>query len=171
MAIERTYTVPLRPGFRNAPAYYRTNKAMRTLRLFLARHMKVKDEKIKVGQHLNELIWKHGIKNPPARVTIHVIKNDEGIVMAELEGKSFKEAVRPAAKSEEPQGLKERLQAAVGKKGEGKADEKAAGEEPAAESEAKPAAKKAPAKKAEQPDIRKAPQPKPQKQGMNVHEE
>lgn len=159
MAIERTYTVPLRPGFRNAPAYYRSNKAMATLRAFLVRHMKVADKDVKIGQHLNELIWKHGIKNPPPRVTIHVKKSDDGIVTAELEGKTFKDAVRPKAREEQPTGLKEKLQAAVGKKD--KADDEAV-EEP------KAAPKKA---KKEQPDVRKAPQPKREKQGGTAHEE
>lgn len=162
MAIERTYTVPLRPGFRNAPAYYRTNKAMMTLRRFLVRHMKVRDENIRIGQHLNELIWRHGIKNPPPRVTIHVRKSDEGIVTAELEGKTFKDAVKPLAREEAPTGLKERLQAAVGKKD--KADD---AQEPVAdETEEKPHKKAA--KKA---DVRKAPQPKQHKQGSSAHEE
>jgi non-homologous end joining protein Ku len=118
---------------------------MATLRLFIVRHMKVKDEKIRIGQHLNELIWKHGIKNPPPRVTINVKKADDGIVTAELEGKDFKTAVKPQAKEEAPSGLKERLQAAVGKKED--------------------------APKKEQPDVRKAPKPKAAKQGSSAHEE
>lgn len=123
MAIERTYTVPLRRGYINTPQYYRTNKAMATLRAFLVRHMKVADERVRIGQYLNLYIWKNGIKNPPARVTIVVRKDDEGNVTAELEGKSFKETVKPQARQEQPTGLKERLQAAVGKKGEESAEE------------------------------------------------
>jgi large subunit ribosomal protein L31e len=165
MAIERTYTVPLRSGFRNAPAYYRTNKAMSTLRAFLVRHMKVQDDKIKIGQHLNELLWKHGIKNPPPRVTITVKKTDDGIVTAELVGQTFKEAVKPQAKTEAPTGLKERLEAAVGKKG---AKEEAPAEEGAEEPKAEEKPKKAPAKK---PDVRKAPQPKQHRPGSSAHEE
>ena len=154
MAIERTYTVPLRSGFRNAPKYYRTNKAMSTLRAFLVRHMKVTDDKIKIGQHLNEKLWMHGIKNPPPRITIIVKKDDDGIVTAELEGKSFKDTIKPQARQEQPTGLKERLEAAVG----GKKDT-------ADETEAKPK------KKADKPDIKKAPQPKSEKQGSHAHEE
>ena len=141
--LERTYTVPLRAGYVNTPAYVRTPKAMRVLRIFVARHMKVKDDNIRIGQHLNELIWKHGIKNPPARITVNMKKDEEGLVFVELEGKSFKDAIKPQAKEEAPTGLKERLQAAVG----GKKDEP---------------------KKA---DVRKAPQPTAPKQGMTPHEE
>jgi large subunit ribosomal protein L31e len=152
MVIERTYTVPLRSGFRNAPKYYRTNKAMSTLRAFLVRHMKVSDENVKIGQHLNTFLWKHGIRNPPARVTINVRKDDDGIVTAELEGKTFTESVKPLAREEQPTGLKEKLQAAVGGK-KGAADTEAEPEEKPEKSEAKPKAKKAPAKKRGNDDV------------------
>jgi large subunit ribosomal protein L31e len=147
MVIERTYVIPLRAGFRNAPAYYRTNRAVKTLRAFLVRHMKVKDEQIKLGQHLNMFLWDHGIKNPPPRVTVNVIKNDEGIVTAELEGAKYTETVRPRAKDDEPQGLKEKLQAAVGgkkdKKAEAAKDDAAEGKEDEASDKPKAAPKKA----------------------------
>ena len=118
-AVERTYTVPLRRGFWKTPRYKRTNKAMRTLREFLVRHMKVPDGQIKVGQHLNLFLWKHGIKNPPAKVQITVTKSDEGIVQAELAGKKFLATITPEERQEAPQSMKEKLQAAIGgKKGE-----------------------------------------------------
>jgi hypothetical protein len=95
---------------------------MKTLRAFLARHMRAKDEDIRIGQHLNELLWRHGIKNPPPRVKVTVVKTDDGVVKAELEGKAYKETVKPQAKSEEPTTLKEKLQSVVsGKKEDGEA--------------------------------------------------
>jgi ribosomal protein L31E len=144
MAIERTYVVPLRRGYINTPQYYRTNKAVSTLRKFICKHMKVKDDKIRIGQNLNILLWKHGIKNPPARVTITVSKSDEGIVQAELVGQSYKDSVKPAARDDAPQGLKEKLQAAVGGKKEPETPE--VEEKPKAP--AKKAAKKAATKTA-----------------------
>src|SRR5947207_2780256 len=113
--IERTYTIPLRSGFINVPRYRRTNKAMATLRLFLCHHMKVKDEQVKVGQHVNELLWLHGIKNPPARVIVNVTKGDDGVVYAELAGQEYKGTVKPLAKSDAPTGFKEKLESALGK--------------------------------------------------------
>jgi len=142
--LERTYTVPLRAGFQKSPAYYRTNRAVKTLREFMVRHMKASKDKILIGQALNDHLWRNGIKNPPARVTVLARKLDDGSVQVELVGKDYKGATKPAPRSEEPKGLKERLQAAVGKK-DAKAD---AAEEPAAEAPKKVATKKAPAKKA-----------------------
>jgi ribosomal protein L31E len=147
ITIEREYTVPLRAGYRNAPAYYRTNKAVSTLRKFLMRHMKAKDENIRMGQHLNLHLWKHGIKNPPARVTIHVTKDDAGIVRAELVGKSYSDTVKPMPKTEQAGSMKEKLESLVkGKdKTEGSdAEEKTDAKEAKAEKpkkEAKPKAK------------------------------
>jgi hypothetical protein len=145
---------------------------MRTLRLFLARHMKVKEPDVRVGQHLNELIWQHGIKNPPCRVTINVTKGDDGIAYAELAGKEYKGAVKPKARKEEAGGLREKLQATLaGKKGDDATDESKNDKKDAKDD--KKAADDAAAKKAKkaQPDIRKAPQPKSAKPVENPHEQ
>ncbi len=150
MVIERTYVIPLRAGYRNTPKHCRTNKAVKVLRIFLAKHMKVKEEDVRLGQHINLLLWAHGIKNPPARVTVKVVKGDDGIVKAELESKEFTETVKPSPKSEQPQGLKEKLQAAVGGKKADKTDEKQGA---SVDAKPKPAAKKkaAPKQEAEAP--------------------
>ena len=125
--IERNYTIPLRRGFRNAPKYYRTNKAMATLRAFLVRHMKVSDDNVRIGQYLNEIIWLNGIKNPPARVKVVVKKTDEGIVYAELEGKTYKESVKVLPKTEAATGgLAEKLQNVMGGKEDKVVEEKTA---------------------------------------------
>lgn len=146
MAIERTYTVPLRRDFARKPPYKRTNRAVKVLREFLARHMKAPLENIKLGQHVNEHLWANGLRNPPGKVKVAVTKDDEGIVRAELFGKEYAEAVQPTERTEQPQGLREKVQAAM--KSPAK-EEKPAKETP----EEKPAQKaeskeEAPAKKA-----------------------
>lgn len=149
MATERTYTVPLRRGFQNAPKYYRTNRAVKTLREFLMRHMKAAEENVRIGQHLNQLLWQHGIRNPPAKVTITVKKGDDGIVLAELAGKEYKDVVKPKARTEEPKSLQDRLKAAVGKKDAAEAQDAPPRDEavPAATQDEAPKVKR-PAKKA-----------------------
>ncbi len=154
--LERTYTVPLRSGFAKTPRYRRTNRAVRTLRDFLVRHMKAPAEQIKIGQHLNEFLWQDGIRSPPPRVTITVRKDDEGIVRAELAGKEYAEAVRPLDAQQEPQGLKEKLQAAIGSKKEKPATAADAGEEPAQAETGEDAA-------GEEPAAGSAPKKKPAK--------
>lgn len=105
--IKRTYVVPLRRGYFNTPRYKRTNKAVTVLKNFLVKHMK--SENIKLGPHLNEFIWKDGIKNPPAKVKIDVTKDKEGMVRAELSGKKYVD-FKMQEKVDKNQSFKEKLQ-------------------------------------------------------------
>jgi len=84
--LEREYTIPLRHSVNKVPRYKRTNKAVRTIKEFLARHMKVIDRdlnKIKLDRHLNEFVWFRGIKSPPSKVRVKAVKEGD-IVRAEL---------------------------------------------------------------------------------------
>lgn len=103
--IERIYNVPLRKGFIKSPRYKKAKKAVLTLREFLARHMKVDMKSVKIGRVLNETVWDRGIKHPPHHVKVTVIKDDEGIVKAELFGFKYEEPV-----VEEKEGKKEKKQ-------------------------------------------------------------
>jgi large subunit ribosomal protein L31e len=91
--IERTYTIPLRKAWLNKPRYKRTPKAVRAVKEFLVKHMKSTD--VKLGKELNDQLWKHGIKNPPCRIKVSVVKED-GKVMAELFGTKAGAAKAPA---------------------------------------------------------------------------
>ncbi|MBI4146617.1 50S ribosomal protein L31e [Candidatus Woesearchaeota archaeon] len=94
MTLERTYVVPLRKEWLKAPRYKRAKRAIGALRSFLVRHMKSED--LCIGTSINLEIWKHGIKNPPGKIKINVLKDDKGVVMAELFG-----APKPELKKEE----------------------------------------------------------------------
>ena len=91
--LERTYNVPLRREYLKAPRWQRTKKAVTALRQFLAKHMKA--EEVKLSKELNEEMWKHGIKNPPHQIKVKAVKDDKGVVKAELFG-----AEKPASKKE-----------------------------------------------------------------------
>jgi len=84
--IEREYVVPLRRKFIRTPQHKRAKKAVKVLKEFIARHMKIYDKdlrKIKIDKHLNSFIWKDGIKRPPAKIKVKVKKIGE-IVNVEL---------------------------------------------------------------------------------------
>ncbi len=156
MTMERTYTVPLRKGFRKAPRYRKTNRAVATLIAFIERHMKSDD--VRIGQHLNHFLWANGARNPPPRVTVTAQKDDDGVVRVELEGKEYKESARAKPK-EEATTLKDKLtQTLTG----GKTDENAkTAEQPAEKTaeKAKPAGKPASAKKKTPADKKPADKP------------
>ena len=82
--IERVYNIPLRAEWLKAPPYKRAKKAVSAVREFLVKHMK--SEQVKLGRMLNMKIWERSIKNPPHHIKVNVIKYDDGLVRAELEG-------------------------------------------------------------------------------------
>ncbi|MAH46263.1 hypothetical protein CMI37_10560 [Candidatus Pacearchaeota archaeon] len=85
--MEREYIVPLRRKVHNVPQYKRAKKAIKVLKEFIAKHMKVEGRdlnKVKVDRFLNNEIWFRGIKKPPAKIKVKAIKDGEGIVRVEL---------------------------------------------------------------------------------------
>jgi large subunit ribosomal protein L31e len=83
---EREYIIPLREKCRVVPRYKKTNKAIKTIKEFLVRHMKIRDKdlnKIKLDMFLNEAMWKRGIRNPPHKIKVKATKEGE-IVKVEL---------------------------------------------------------------------------------------
>tara|TARA_Y100000310_G_scaffold324512_1_gene386437 strand:+ start:694 stop:1278 length:585 start_codon:yes stop_codon:yes gene_type:complete len=84
--LEREYVIPLRDKWKRVPRYKRANKAIKAIKEFLARHMKIRDrdlKKIKIDKYLNEEVWFKGIKKPPARIKIKASKEGD-IVKVEL---------------------------------------------------------------------------------------
>ena len=83
---EREFIIPLRRKFKKTAAYRRAPKAIRAIKEFLVRHMKIYDrdlKKIKLDKYLNEFIWTRGIKNPPAKIKIKAVV-DGKFIRAEL---------------------------------------------------------------------------------------
>lgn len=112
IVLERTYIVPLRREFQKAPNWYRTPRAVKALRAFILRHMKAKElAQVKLGSFLNAKLWERGIMNPPHKVKIECIKDEDGMVTAELFGapkqkalgekKSAKEKAAPEVPAKE----------------------------------------------------------------------
>lgn len=87
--IEREYIIPLREKIRAVSRYKRANKAVKSIKEFLVRHMKIYDRdlnKIKIDKYLNEHLWFRGIRKPPYKVKVKVKKDGEfvRVELAEL---------------------------------------------------------------------------------------
>ena len=85
--LEREYIVPLRKGWLKVPEYKRANKALKTLKEFIAKHMKVYDRdlrKIKVDNLLNNEIRFKGMRKPLSKIKVKAKRFDDGIVRVEL---------------------------------------------------------------------------------------
>ncbi len=82
---EREYVIPLRPEWRKVPRYQKTNKAVKAIKEFVVRHMKIRDRdlnKVKVDKFLNEILWSRGIRHPPTKIKVRV-KREGDIVRVE----------------------------------------------------------------------------------------
>jgi len=84
--LEREYTIPLRNEWRKVANYRRTGRAIKEIKKFIARHMKVPERdvsKVKLDQWLNQEIWFRGKKKPPAKIKVRAIK-EGNIVRVQL---------------------------------------------------------------------------------------
>ncbi len=104
--VERNYVIPLRAGFIKVPKYYRSKRAINQIKDFVIKHMKVSE--VKIGKNLNEFVWQHGIKNPPGKVKVKVIK-DASVASVELEGFEYAVEKVQVEKTDAPTSLKDKL--------------------------------------------------------------
>ena len=75
---EKAYTVNLREAWR-APTKNRTPRAIRVLKEFVKRNMKV--ESVIMSNEINEAVWARSIEKPPRRLKIRAVKDKEGNVI------------------------------------------------------------------------------------------
>ncbi len=87
---ERIYTVPLRRAL-IMPPNKRAPRAMRLIKAFVQKHMKVGEEPVEEGEEeeggriiikneVNQRVWSRGIERPPRKVRIRAAKDEEGNV-------------------------------------------------------------------------------------------
>lgn len=82
--LEREYVIPLRSKIRPSPRYKKTPKAIKSIKEFLAKHLKVENRdlnKIKLSPYLNQFMWARGIKNPPTKIKIKVLKKGDNFLV------------------------------------------------------------------------------------------
>jgi large subunit ribosomal protein L31e len=82
--VEREYTIPLREKIRPVPRYKKTPKAIKSIKEFIAKHMKIENRdlnKVKLSTYLNQFMWARGIKNPPAKIKVKAIRKGENVLV------------------------------------------------------------------------------------------
>jgi large subunit ribosomal protein L31e len=159
--VERIYVIPLRrTGFKSsksAPA------AIKRVRNYLTRHMKVEKKNIWIDDSLNNALWSQGKYKMPSKIRVKAVKFDDGVVEAyipEVEiKKSRRELLKEEREKKEPILKKEEVEP-------GEAEGEVPGAEdydiaPTADGEVKIKKKKAPKeKKEEKPKKAKKPSKK-----------
>lgn len=158
IVLEREYIIPLRREWLKVPKYKRANKAVKAIKQFLVRHMKIYDRdlrKIKIDIILNNELRFRGMRKPPTKIKVKARKYDNDIVKAELveipqiikykieKEKRQKEKVKVEKKPEEKEKKAEEEKLEEKVEEEKKAEEKEVKEEEAEKEEKKEAVKEA----------------------------
>jgi len=84
---EKFYTIPLRRAW-ISPRKKRAPRAMRILKSFVKKHMKLRTEaegeeeaeRLVVSSEVNEKIWGRGIEKPPRKIRVRAVKDKEGVI-------------------------------------------------------------------------------------------
>ncbi len=92
---ERIYTIPLSKAW-IMPANKRAPRAMRMIRSFITKHMKLEarlegeeeeaeePRKLVISNEVNERVWGRGIEKPPRKIRVRAAKDKEGNVTVYL---------------------------------------------------------------------------------------
>jgi len=87
---ERIYTIPLGKAWAS-PRKRRTPRAIRLIKSFIQRHMKVgmrteeeEEGKLIISNEVNQLVWRRGIEKPPRKIRVRAVKDKEGNVTVYL---------------------------------------------------------------------------------------
>jgi len=146
--LERIYVIPLKKtGFKSSKA---APTAVKRVKEYLTKHMKVERDKIWIDDSLNNALWAKGKYNMPSKIRVKAVKFDDGVVEAYIPELEFKKSRRELLKEErekkEPILKKEEMEA------EGEAETGADDYDiaPSADGEVKIKKKKAPKEKKEE---------------------
>jgi large subunit ribosomal protein L31e len=77
----RVYTINLGKAW-ITPEHKRTDRVVNMIREFAEKHMK--SNKIKLDQDLNRQLWSRGKTNPPRKVRVKMVKEEDGTVTVSL---------------------------------------------------------------------------------------
>lgn len=79
--LTRVYTINLGRAW-ITPEHKRTDRVINMIREFATKHMK--SDEIKLEQDLNRQIWSKGKTNPPRKVRVKMVKDEDGVVTVSL---------------------------------------------------------------------------------------
>ena len=96
--IEKIYVIPLKKNNYNSSKASPT--AIKRIRSYLTKHMKVDEEKIWIDDSLNHAIWERGKYKMKSKIRVKAVKFEDGIVEAYLPELEFKKSRRELLKEE-----------------------------------------------------------------------
>lgn len=123
--LTRVYTINLGRAW-ITPEHKRTDRVINIVREFAEKHMNSSD--VKLDQDLNRQVWSRGKTNPPRKVRVKMVKDEDDVVTVSLYEEPVESAPTPAAE-EKPAEAKveatsEEKLAEVGAKAESEPEQK-----------------------------------------------
>jgi large subunit ribosomal protein L31e len=98
--LTRVYTINLGRAWLT-PEHKRTDRVINMIREFATKHMK--SDEIKLEQDLNRQIWSRGKTNPPRKVRVKMVKDEDGVVTVSLYEDAPAAAEAPAVEEKKPE--------------------------------------------------------------------
>ena len=88
---EKFYTIPLRRAW-ISQRKKRAPRAMRIIRGFVEKHMKIRSEAVceeeaeflVISNEVNEKVWSRGIEKPPRKIRVRAVKDKEEVITVHL---------------------------------------------------------------------------------------
>lgn len=91
--VTRVYTINLGRAWLT-PEHKRTDRVVNMIREFAEKHMK--SSEVKLDQDLNRQIWSRGKTNPPRKVRVKMVKDEDDVVTVSLYEEPAESAPAPA---------------------------------------------------------------------------
>lgn len=91
--LTRVYTINLGRAW-ITPEHKRTDRVINIIREFAEKHMK--SSEVKLDQDLNRQVWARGKTNPPRKVRVKMVKDDDDVVTVSLYEEPVESAPAPA---------------------------------------------------------------------------
>jgi large subunit ribosomal protein L31e len=104
--VARIYTINFSKAWLT-PKHKRTDRVVNMIREFAVKHMK--SSQIKIDQELNRYIWEKGKTNPPRKVRVRIVKDEDDQVIVSLYEDIVSETSTPALSTEEVPEVKPEL--------------------------------------------------------------
>ncbi|TET91853.1 MAG: 50S ribosomal protein L31e [Methanomassiliicoccales archaeon] len=80
---EYIFIVPLRIT-KSVPRTKRSPRAIKAIREYMKKHMRVEEKDVWIDPEVNEEIWKRGIQHPPKKIRVKALLLEEGEVEVSL---------------------------------------------------------------------------------------
>jgi len=97
--IERIYVIPLRKA-KIGRSSLAAPRAVKVVRNYLTKHMKVDDEKVWIDDSLNQELWSRGKFKIPSKIRVRAVKFEDGVVEATIPELGEKKSRRELLKEE-----------------------------------------------------------------------